>query len=296
MIEKAVICAGGSGTRLYPTTKIINKHFLPIYKKPMIFYSLGLILLSKIKDICIICNKEDYKNFKNLLNFLNKFGIKISYKFQPKAIGIGEIPYLAKNFIKNDNFIFLLGDNFFHSSNLSDLILNEIKDFKKGAKIFTLNHKNPSQYGVVNYNRKNFIKSIIEKPANPPSNRIVTGLYFFDNKAVEFSKNNKFSKRGEKEITSILNDYIKNDNLNEIFLGRSALWRDTGTYDDINDLTNILFENKKRNLHDIYCLTEIAMINKWITSKKVKEILKTDPDSLDLDSNYLSLLIKNRIV
>ena len=296
MIKKAVLCAGGSGTRLFPSTKVVNKHFLPIYKRPMIFYSIGLLLLSKIKNICIICNKEDMSNYNLILGFLNEFGVKITYKIQPKALGIGEIPYLAKDFVKNDNFILLLGDNFFHSSNLSDLMIGEIKNFKRGSKIFTLNHKNPSDYGVVEYNKNKSVKSIIEKPKSPPSNRIVTGLYFFDKKAIDYSTKANLSKRGEKEITSILNQYIKDRNLKESFLGRSAIWRDTGTYEDMNNLANILIENRKKNIHEIFCLTEIALINNWISSVQVKKIIKREKYLLDIDLEYLNILIKNRII
>ncbi len=285
---KGIIMAGGLGTRLYPTTKVINKHLLPIFNKPLIFYPLSVLLLSGVKNILIITKKEDYGNFKKLLNDGSHLGVKISYKFQKKPGGIPEGITLSEDFIGKDKFIFALGDNIFFGEEFSR-ILENIKNFKKGCILFTSRVNDPKRFGILYKDKKNKLKKIIEKPKKPLSNLAVTGLYVYDQSAIKYAKNLRFSKRKEKEITDLNNIYIKQKKAKAIELGRSFSWLDAGTHEAFLTASNLISIYEKRTDSQIGCLEEIAYKKKLINKKKLKEIIKKIKDS-NL-KNYLKNLL-----
>lgn len=256
-INKGIILAGGTGSRLYPLTKIINKHLLPVNEKPMIYYSISILMLSNIRNIEIVVNKKDVKNFKDILGNTKELGINITFKIQKKPEGIGHVFKLCKNFIKKQSFVLILGDNFFYGQALSDN-LNQIQIKKKGCQIFTYPVKNTQDYGIL---EKNKIK---EKPKKTSSNLAVTGLYVFDNQASYFFKKIKKSKRGEYEIIDVINQYIKKNQVTINNFGRGAFWFDMGTYKNlvsINNLVNLIEEKQRIK---IACLEEIALKKGWM--------------------------------
>ena len=285
---KGIIMAGGLGTRLYPTTKVVNKHLLPIFNKPLIFYPLSVLLLSGVKNILIITKEEDYGNFKKLLNDGSHLGIKISYKFQKKPGGISEGITLSEDFIGKDKFIFALGDNIFFGEEFSKILKN-IKNFKKGCILFTSRVNDPKRFGILYKDKKNKLKKIIEKPKKPLSNLAVTGLYVYDQSAIKYAKNLRFSKRKEKEITDLNNIYIKQKKAKVIELGRSFSWLDAGTHEAFLTASNLISIYEKRTNSQIGCLEEIAYKKKLINKTKLKEIIKKIKDS-NL-KNYLKNLL-----
>jgi glucose-1-phosphate thymidylyltransferase len=275
---KGVIMAGGLGTRLMPVTKVINKHLLPVFNKPLIYYPISVLLLSGIRDILIITKEEDYLNFKKLLGDGAHLGIKISYKFQKKPGGIPEGILLAENFLGKNKFIFALGDNIFFGEEFSKILKN-IKNFKKGCILFTSRVNDPKRFGILYKDKKNKLKKIIEKPKKPKNNLAVTGLYIYDNHAVKYAKMLKKSKRKEKEITDLNNIYIKQKKAKEIELGRSFSWLDAGTHDAFLNASNLISLYEKRTSSQIGCLEEIAYKKKFINKKKLKEIIDNSKDS-----------------
>lgn len=275
---KGVIMAGGLGTRLMPVTKVINKHLLPVFNKPLIYYPISVLLLSGIRDILIITKEEDYLNFKKLLGDGAHLGIKISYKFQKKPGGIPEGILLAENFLGKNKFIFALGDNIFFGEEFSKILKN-IKNFKKGCILFTSKVNDPKRFGILYKDKKNKLKKIIEKPKKPKNNLAVTGLYIYDNHAVKYAKMLKKSKRKEKEITDLNNIYIKQKKAKEIELGRSFSWLDAGTHDAFLNASNLISLYEKRTSSQIGCLEEIAYKKKFINKKKLKEIIDNSKDS-----------------
>ena len=280
--------AGGLATRLHPTTRAINKHLLPIYNKPLIYYPISVLLLAGIKDILIITKKEDYECFRNLLNNGSHLGINISYEFQKKPGGIPEGILLAEDFIGNNRFIFALGDNIFFGEQFSK-ILNDIKNFNKGCILFTSKVNEPKRFGILYKDKKNNLKKIIEKSNKPKNNLAVTGLYVYDNLAVKFAKKLKKSKRKEKEITDLNNIYIKKNQAQEIELGRSFTWLDAGTHDAFLSASNLISIYEKRTNSQIGCLEEIAYKKKLIDKKKLKKIIKSSKE-LKI-KNYLKSLL-----
>jgi len=265
MINKGIILAGGSGTRLSPLTKAVNKQLLPIYDKPLIFYPLSILMLANIKNILMIVNPGQIENFKSLLGDGKRFGIKIQYKIQKKPKGLADAFILGKNFIKKDNVALILGDNFFYGQSLTDKLEKSLSH-SDGARIFLKKVKSPENFGVAKIiNDK--IKKIVEKPKKFISNYAITGLYFFDNKVVNYAKRLKPSKRGEIEITDILNIYKNTKNLYYEHIGRGAIWSDAGK---IKDMTNVsAFVQSVENVQSIKiaCLEEIALSKKWINKK-----------------------------
>ena len=231
MIKKGIILAGGHGTRMSPLTKAVNKQLLPIYDKPLIYYPLSVLMLSGIRDILIIVNKGQLYQFKKILPNGNNLGIKISYQEQKYPRGLPDAFQIGKNFIGNSNVALILGDNFFYGQSLTEKLKNCVK-LKKGAKVILHPVRNPSAYGVASINKKNKITKIIEKPKKFFSNLAVTGLYFFDNKVVNYTNNLKPSKRKEVEIVDLLNKYKKNNKLTAQFLGRGGAWLDAGSIKD----------------------------------------------------------------
>ena len=289
MIKKGIILAGGTGTRMSPLTKAVNKQLLPIHDKPLIYYPLSILMLSGIRDILIIVNKEQLNQFRKILPNGNNLGIKISYAEQEYPRGLPEAFKIGKNFIGNNNVALILGDNFFYGQSLTKKLRKCVK-LNKGATIILHPVKNPSSYGIANINKKNKITKIVEKPKKPLSNLAVTGLYFFDNKVVNYSKNLKPSKRKEIEIVDLLNKYKKNNKLSAEFLGRGAAWLDTGSIKDFYNTSAFVSALENRQGLKIACLEEIALNNKWINKRNIKSAMKFY-GKCDY-SQYLSTFIK----
>ena len=269
MINKGIILAGGSGTRLSPLTKAVNKQLLPIYDKPLIFYPLSILMLANIKNVLLIVNPGQIENFKSLLGDGKRFGIKIQYKIQKKPKGLADAFILGKDFIKNDNVALILGDNFFYGQSLTDKLEKSLSH-NNGARIFLKNVKTPENFGVAKIINKK-IKEIVEKPRKFISNYAITGLYFFDNKVVNYAKQLKPSKRGEIEITDILNIYRNSENLHYEHIGRGAIWSDAGKIEDMTNVSAFVQSVEKVQSIKIACLEEIALSKKWINKKTILE-------------------------
>ena len=272
MIKKGIILAGGMGTRMSPLTKAVNKQLLPLYDKPLIYYPLSVLMLAGIKNILIIVNKGQLNQFRKIIPEKNNFGVDISYKEQLKPKGLPDAFILGEKFIGKDNVALILGDNFFYGQSLSQSLNKNIK-FKRGAKIYLHQVKNPSLYGVAIIKNKK-IKKIIEKPKNSPSNLAITGLYFFDKNVVKLSKSLKPSKRKELEITDLLEKYKKKNKLKVDFIGRGGTWLDTGNIQDFYNATNYISAVENRQGLKIACLEEIALKKKWIKKIDIKKAIK----------------------
>ncbi len=273
MIKKGIILAGGLGTRMSPITKSVNKQLLPIYDKPLIFYPLSILMLSGIKDILLIVNKGQINQFKKVLKNGENFGVKIQYKEQQKPNGLPEAFILGEKFIQKDNVALVLGDNFFYAQSLTKNLRKSIK-LKKGAIVYLHPVKNPKLYGIATINKNKKIIKLDEKPKFTSSNLAVTGLYFFDNKVIEFSKKLKPSKRKELEIIDLLKIYNNKKKLKAEFLGRGGAWLDAGSIDDYYDTTAFVSTIEKRQGFKIACLEEIALNNGWINKKRLRESIK----------------------
>ena len=289
---KGIILAGGSGTRLYPLTKVISKQLLPVYDKPMIYYPLSTLMLSGIRDILIISTPNDISLYERLLNDGSQFGIKISYKVQPSPDGLAQAFILGEDFIGDDNVALILGDNIFYGTGFSSLLKNSaltVSDQGK-AVVFGYEVKDPSRYGVVEFNDDNRVISVEEKPKEPKSNFAVVGLYFYPNNVIEIAKNVKPSDRGELEITSVNNSYLENGDLKVNLMGRGFAWLDTGTIDAINNASNFIRTIEERQGLKVSCLEEIAYSNNFINKNKLEELIKKLPNDY---ANYLCRLIDN---
>ena len=272
MIKKGIILAGGNGTRMSPLTKAVNKQLLPIYDKPLIFYSLSILMLSKIKDVLIIVNKGQLEQYKKILPNGKNLGMNISYKEQEKPNGLPEAFLIGENFIKNDNVALILGDNFFYAQNLSSLLLEAIK-LNKGSQVILHKVHKPELYGVATIRKKKII-SIKEKPKKFISDKAITGLYFFDNQVVKYSKELKKSKRNEFEITDLLKKYNKKNKLKYKELGRGAVWLDTGSIEDFHNASSFVSTIENRQGIKIACLEEIALNKKWIKKNKILKAIR----------------------
>ena len=289
MIKKGIILAGGTGSRMSPLTKAVNKQLLPIYDKPLIFYPLSVLMLSGIRDILIIVNKGQLNQFKKILPNGNYLGIKISYAEQDRPKGLPDAFIVGKNFIGKNSVALILGDNFFYGESLTKKLKKCVK-LNNGAKVILHWVSNPSSYGVAKINNKNKIVKIIEKPKKAFSNLAVTGLYFFDNNVINYCENLKPSKRNEIEIVDLLNKYKKKNKLSAEFLGRGGAWLDTGSIKDFYNASAFVSALEKRQGLKIACLEEIAFNNKWIKKKNIVEAIKFYGKCNY--SNYLSALIK----
>jgi len=289
MIKKGIILAGGLGTRMSPLTKAVNKHLLPIYDKPVFFYPLSVLMLSGIKDILIIVNKGQQNQFKKILPDGKNLGIKITYLEQKNPNGLPDAFIIGEKFIGKENVALILGDNFFYAQSLTKK-LKECTKLNKGSTIILHPVKNPSSYGIASINKKNKITRIVEKPKKFFSNLAVTGLYFFDNKVVSFSKKLKPSKRNELEIVDLLNKYKKNRKLTAEFLGRGGAWLDTGSIKDFYNTSAFVSALENRQGLKIACLEEISLNNKWINKKNIEYAIKFYGKCNY--SQYLSTLIK----
>ena len=273
MIKKGIILAGGHGKRMSPLTKAVNKQLLPIYDKPLIFYPLSVLMLAGIKDILIIVNKGQLAQFKKILPDGKNLGIKISFAQQEQPKGLPEAFKIGERFIGKDNVALILGDNFFYGQSLTEK-LKKCTKLKTGAKVLLHTVSNPSQYGVVKINKNNKILNIIEKPKKFFSNLAVTGLYFFDNNVIKYTKTLKFSKRNETEIVDLLKKYNKKNKLTAEFIGRGAAWLDAGSIEDFYNASSFVAALENRQGLKIACLEEIAFANKWIGKNEVKSAIK----------------------
>ena len=272
MIRKGIILAGGMGTRMSPLTKAVNKQLLPIYDKPLIFYPLSILMLSKIKNILIIVNKGQLQQYKKLLNNGENLGIKISYIEQDKPRGLPDAFILGRKFIGKDKVAMILGDNFFYGQSLSKMLYECVR-IKNGAKIILHKVINPENFGVARTKGKKIL-SIKEKPKKFFSDLAITGLYFFDNKVVDYAKKLKPSKRNELEIVDLLNKYRKKNKLTAEFIGRGGAWLDTGSIEDFYKTSNFVSAIENQQGLKIACLEEIALLNKWISKKNINNSIK----------------------
>ncbi|MBS23848.1 MAG: glucose-1-phosphate thymidylyltransferase [Candidatus Marinimicrobia bacterium] len=289
---KGIVLAGGSGTRLYPLTKVVSKQLLPVYDKPMIYYSLSTLLLSGIKDILIISTPQDINFYEQLFSNGSQFGLNIQYKVQPSPDGLAQAFILGEDFIGDDNVAMVLGDNIFYGSGFSIKLkecVNVVNNENK-AVVFGYEVKNPKRYGVVNFDNEGNATSIEEKPQYPKSNYAVVGLYFYPNSVINIAKSIKPSQRGELEITSVNSYYLNKNDLKVNILGRGFAWLDTGTIDSINNASNYIRTIEQRQGLKIACLEEIAYLNKFINESQLKELIKKLPDDY---ANYLRRLITN---
>ena len=284
MIKKGIILAGGYGTRMSPLTKAVNKQLLPIYDKPLIYYPLSVLMLAGIKDILIIVNKGQLSQFRKILQDGKRFGVKISYIEQVKPVGLPDAFVLGEKFIGKNKVALILGDNFFYGQSLTKKLKNCIK-LNTGCKILVHPVKNPELYGVASINIYGKVISIKEKPKKSKSNLAITGLYFFDNKVVNFSKKLKPSKRNEIEIVDLLNMYRKKKQLKSEYLGRGGAWLDTGSIDDFYNTSAFVSALENRQGFKIACLEEIAFKSGWITKKCIKEAISFYGNCIY--SNYL---------
>ena len=272
MIKKGIILAGGMGTRMSPLTKAVNKQLLPIYDKPLIFYPLSILMLAKIKDVLIIVNKGQLDQYKKIIPNGKRLGINIKYIEQDEPRGLPDAFIIGEKFINNQNVAMILGDNFFYGQSLSAM-LNKCIKIDKGAKVILHKVLEPEKFGVAKI-KKNKILSIKEKPKKFFSDLAITGLYFFDNNVVKYSKQLKPSRRNELEITDLLNKYKKNNALSAEFIGRGGAWLDTGSIEDFYKTSNFVSAIENQQGFKIACLEEISFINKWITKKEIMNSIK----------------------
>ena len=267
---KGIILAGGSGTRLYPLTKVTSKQLLPIYDKPMIYYPLSVLMNAGIRDILIISTPDDTPRFEALLGDGHQFGITLSYAVQPSPDGLAQAFIIGADFIGNDSVAMVLGDNIFHGQGLKKR-LREAAAREKGATVFGYYVDDPERFGIVEFDKDGKAVSIEEKPEKPKSNYCVTGLYFYDNRVVEYAKNLKRSARGELEITDLNRIYLESGELDVTLLGQGFTWLDTGTHESLVEATNFVKTVETHEHRKIACLEEIAYTNGWITRDEVME-------------------------
>jgi glucose-1-phosphate thymidylyltransferase len=273
MIKKGIILAGGTGSRMSPLTKAVNKQLLPIYDKPLIFYPLSILMLAKIKDILIIVNKGQLEQYKKILPNGNNLGINITYEEQESPKGLPDAFILGQKFIGKDNVALILGDNFFYGQSLSKMLINS-SQLKNGAKIILYKVLKPELFGVAKINNNKKIIKIKEKPKKFVSDLAITGLYFFDNNVIEYAKKLMPSKRGELEITDILNKYKSKNKLSAEVMGRGGAWLDTGSIEDYYKTVAFVQAVEDRQGLKIACLEEIALLNKWIKKKEILNSIK----------------------
>ena len=267
---KGIILAGGSGTRLYPLTQVTSKQLLPIYDKPMIYYPLSILMNAGIKEILIISTPTDTPRFEELLGDGSQFGISLQYKVQPSPDGLAQAFLLGEEFINGDSCAMVLGDNIFHGHGLTKR-LRAAATKETGATVFGYYVDDPERFGVVEFDKDGKAISIEEKPAQPKSNYAVTGLYFYDNRVVEYAKNIKPSARGELEITDLNRIYLENGDLEVTLLGQGFTWLDTGTHESLVDATNFVHTVETHSHRKIACLEEIAYLNGWISKDELQK-------------------------
>ena len=273
---KGIILAGGSGTRLYPITKAVSKQILPLYDKPLIYYPLSVLMLSGIREILIISTPRDISWFKELFGDGSWLGLHFEYAVQDKPRGLADAFIVGKDFIKDDDVALVLGDNIFYGQSFTQTLKNAAEKIKnqKGAVIFGYYVKDPTAYGVVEFDKDGNVLGIEEKPKEPKSNYAVPGLYFYDNSVVEIASSIKPSSRGEIEITSVNNEYLSRKNLKVELLGRGMAWLDTGTYDGLLEASNFIATIEKRQGMYVSCIEEISYRNGWISKEELLNLAK----------------------
>jgi glucose-1-phosphate thymidylyltransferase len=273
---KGIILAGGTGTRLWPTTKVVSKQLLPVYDKPMIYYPLSTLMLAGVREFLLISTPKDKLAFQDLLLDGSQFGISITYEIQPEPKGLAQALVIGKNFLAGDSCLMILGDNIFHGVGLGHELNSSLPS--NGAHVFTYYVSNPEQYGVLSLNKDGRPISIHEKPRNPESNLAVTGLYFFDENASQIASNVVPSARGELEITSVIEDYLQNGKLTHTQLSRGSVWLDTGKPDSLSDATEYVRIIEKRSGLKVACLEEIALNQNWISKSDLRTHIENSGD------------------
>jgi glucose-1-phosphate thymidylyltransferase len=291
-MRKGIILAGGTGTRLYPLTKVVSKQLMPIYDKPMVYYPLATLMQAGINDILVISTPEEINRFEDLLGDGENFGVKISYKIQPSPDGLAQAFIIAEEFLDGSAAALVLGDNMFYGHDLTKSLQNANAQ-TSGGTVFGYHVSNPKSYGVVEFDKSGTAISIEEKPEHPKSNYAVPGLYFFDKHVVEFAKNVKPSSRGELEITDVIDQYLKTNELKVEIMGRGTAWLDTGTHDDLLAAAQFIATIDKRQGLKVNCPEEVAFRNGWITADKLREIAA--PLRKSGYGEYLLKLIDERV-
>ena len=296
IVMKGIILAGGSGTRLYPLTKVTSKQLLPIYDKPMIYYPLSVLMNAGIRDILIISTPADTPRFEELLGDGHQFGISLKYKVQPSPDGLAQAFVIGADFIGDEPVAMILGDNIFAGHGLKKRLRAAVQNAEtgKGATVFGYYVDDPERFGIVEFDRDGRAVSIEEKPAKPKSNYCVTGLYFYDNRVVEYAKKLKPSARGELEITDLNKIYLQNGDLNVELLGQGFTWLDTGTHESLVDATNFVKITEQHQHRKIACLEEIAYLNGWITREQ--ELQEYEELKKNQYGQYLMDVLNNKYV
>ena len=288
---KGIVLSGGAGTRLHPITRGVSKQLLGVYDKPMIYYPLSVLMLAEIRDILIITTPEDQPAFKRLLGDGSRFGVRFTYAVQPKPEGLAQAFLIGREFIGTDHVALVLGDNIFYGANLSQLVKTAVRR-EKGATVFGYYVRDPERFGVVDFDKEGRAVSIEEKPEQPRSNYAVTGLYFYDNDVIKIAESIRPSARGELEITSVNNEYLKRGDLHVEKLGRGYAWLDTGTHESMLEAANFIHTIETRQGLQIACLEEIAFNNGWLSAGEicdnVQDMLKTEY------GQYLLRIIKEK--
>ena len=289
---KGIVLAGGSGTRLYPITKGVSKQLLPVYDKPMIFYPISVLMLAGIREILIISTPQDLPGFRRLLGDGSEYGVQFEYAEQPSPDGLAQAFIIGESFIGNDNACLVLGDNIFYGQSFSKMLSEAVQnaDKEKKTTVFGSYVNNPERYGVAEFDKAGNVLSIEEKPVQPKSNYAVVGLYFYPNKVVEVAKNIKPSARGELEITTVNQEFLKDGELKVQLLGRGFAWLDTGTHDSLSEASTFVEVIEKRQGLKVACLEEIAYRKGWINDDKLRELAQ--PMIKNQYGQYLLKLIK----
>lgn len=294
---KGIILAGGSGTRLYPLTKVTSKQLLPIYDKPMIYYPMSVLMSAGIRDILIISTPHDTPRFQDLLGDGSQFGLNLSYAIQESPDGLAQAFIIGEKFIGKDTVAMVLGDNIFSGHGLKKRLKKAVRSARSGcATVFGYYVDDPERFGIVEFDASGKAVSIEEKPKKPKSNYCVTGLYFYDNRVVEYAKNLKPSKRGELEITDLNRIYLEAGQLNVELLGQGFTWLDTGTHESLLEATNFIRTVEDHQNRKIGCLEDIAYMNGWITREQVEEAIKVYPNQYGrylqdvLDGKYIDII------
>ena len=291
-MRKGIILAGGSGTRLYPLTKVVSKQLMPVYDKPMVYYPLCTLMQAGIREILLISTPEEIHRFEELLGNGDNFGVKIQYKVQPSPDGLAQAFVLAEDFLDGSNVALVLGDNLFYGHDLvKSLKAANKKDY--GGTVFGYHVANPEAYGVVEFNGNGNVVSIEEKPVQPKSNYAIPGLYFFDERVVEIAKSIKPSERGELEITDVIDRYLKAGELNVEIMGRGSAWLDTGTHNDLLAAANFISTLEHRQGLKVNCPEEVAFRNGWLTAEKLCEL--AEPLRKSGYGEYLLRLLNEKV-